>query len=244
KPLSEIEHEEIATIQGEVISDCHVQFYGRKKSRMTCTIQVGVVAVKAVFFNQHFLKDKLTRGAIVTLTGKWDMHRLQITVQKWQLGEAENEKIQPIYHTRGSLTSTTIKKLISYALKAALDEIEELLPKHYLHNYKLPHRQMAIKEMHQPSSKFMLKHAKRRFIFEELFIFQLKMQWIRHKNRKHQPGLAKQFDEKILLDFQSNLPFQLTNSQQKVLEDILFDLKSPYRMNRLLQGDVGSGKTI
>ena len=60
KPLSEIEHEEIATIQGEVISDCHVQFYGRKKSRMTCTIQVGVVAVKAVFFNQHFLKAKLT----------------------------------------------------------------------------------------------------------------------------------------------------------------------------------------
>lgn len=83
KPLTEIAHDEVATIQGIVASQPYVQFYGRKKSRLTCTLTIGHVAVKAVFFNQNFLKDKLIPGEQVTLTGKWDERRLQITVHKY-----------------------------------------------------------------------------------------------------------------------------------------------------------------
>ncbi|WP_188205769.1 ATP-dependent DNA helicase RecG [Alkalibacillus aidingensis] len=245
KPLEEIGHEEVATIEGEVVSQPNVSFYGRKKSRLTCTIQVGVVAIKAVFFNQAFLKDRLIIGEKVTLTGKWDMHRLQLTVHKFHPQSFdEASSIEPIYHTKGKLTTANLKKLISYAIKTSLDELEEILPEAYLHNYKIPERRQAIKELHQPSSKVTLKHARRRFIYEELFIFQLKMQWVRRENKMNSHGIPKHIDPDQLNDFISELPFQLTDSQQRVLHEVLTDLKSDNRMNRLLQGDVGSGKTI
>ncbi len=245
KPINEIKHEEVATIQGQVASVPTVSYFGRKKSRLTCTLQVGVVAIKAVFFNQAFLKDKLQKGETVTVTGKWDMHRLQITVQQLHTKSFDDEQtIQPVYHTKGNISTKQIKNLVSYALKSSLDEVEEMLPKKYLAEYKLPSRRQAIKELHQPSSKTALKHAKRRFIFEELFIFQLKMQWIKEHNRKESYGLPKMFEEEKIKEFIDGLGFTLTNSQNRVLEEIIFDLRSPYRMNRLLQGDVGSGKTV
>lgn len=244
KPITEIAHDEIATIQGVVASQPHVQFYGRKKSRLTCTLTIDHVAVKAVFFNQNFLKDKLIPGEQVTLTGKWDERRLQITVHKYHPKGFEDRTIQPVYSTKGNITTNQLRKWISYAIKAALSEVEELLPEQYLTEYKIPDRQQAIREIHQPRSKVGLKHARRRWIYEELLLFQLKMQWIRKENKKRMEGLVKNFDEKRLNDFIDSLPFQLTNSQQRVLTEILTDLKSESRMSRLLQGDVGSGKTI
>ncbi|GAA0460967.1 ATP-dependent DNA helicase RecG [Alkalibacillus silvisoli] len=245
KPLEEIAHEEVATIQGEVVSEPNVSFYGKKKSRLNCTIQVGVVAVKAVFFNQAFLKDQLQVGQTVTLTGKWDMHRLQMTVHKFHRQSFEEaNSIEPVYHTKGKLTLGQVKKLINYALKSSLEEVDEILPEKYLHNYKIPQRQTAIKELHQPSSKARLKHARRRFIYEELFLFQLKMQYIRRENKAQSIGTHKEYDQDQLKDFVSRLPFELTSSQKRVLKEIMDDLKSASRMNRLLQGDVGSGKTV
>ncbi|PKR78585.1 DNA helicase RecG [Halalkalibacillus sediminis] len=244
KPLKEIAHEEIATIEGTVVSEPQLSFFGRKKSRLTCTIQVGVVAIKAVFFNQAFLKDKLVRGEEVMLTGKWDMHRLQLTVHKFHTQTFEEESIQPIYRSKGNLTSNGLKKLNAYAVKASVDEIEEILPDKYLKDYKLPSRSEAIKELHQPTSKQTLKHARRRFIFEELFIFQLKMQWIRMKNKHQTEGFSKSFNDDQLGQFVKELPFELTKGQKSSLKDIMNDLKSSHRMNRLLQGDVGSGKTV
>ena len=244
KPLTEIAHDEVATIQGIVASHPYVQFYGRKKSRLTCTLTIGHVAVKAVFFNQNFLKDKLIPGEQVTLTGKWDERRLQITVHKYHPKGFEDQTIQPVYSTKGNITTNQLKKWISYSLKASLSEVEELLPDQYLKEYKIPGRQQAIREIHQPSSKVGLKHARRRWIYEELLLFQLKMQWIRKENKKRMEGLVKKYDENQLDKFIQSLPFQLTNSQQRVLDEILTDLKSESRMSRLLQGDVGSGKTI
>lgn len=244
KPLTEIAHDEVATIQGIVASQPYVQFYGRKKSRLTCTLTIGHVAVKAVFFNQNFLKDKLIPGEQVTLTGKWDERRLQITVHKYHPKGFEDQTIQPVYSTKGNITTNQLKKWISYSLKASLSEVEELLPDQYLKEYKIPGRQQAIREIHQPSSKVGLKHARRRWIYEELLLFQLKMQWIRKENKKRMEGLVKKYDENQLDKFIQSLPFQLTNSQQRVLDEILTDLKSESRMSRLLQGDVGSGKTI
>ncbi|GEL75914.1 ATP-dependent DNA helicase RecG [Tenuibacillus multivorans] len=245
KPLKEINHEEVATIQGEIVSEPSVSYFGRKKSRLTCTVQVGVVAIKAIFFNQAFLKDKLKRGESVTLTGKWDMHRLQLTVQQLHPKSfQEDQTIQPVYHTRANLSTKQIKKLVSYSIKSSLEEIVEMLPEKYLTDYKLPNRQQAIKSLHQPSSKTVLKHARRRFIFEELFIFQLKMQWIKAHNKKKSEGISKTFDQEKIKAFISRLSFDLTDSQKRVLEEILDDLRSQAHMNRLLQGDVGSGKTV
>ncbi|WP_035512409.1 ATP-dependent DNA helicase RecG [Halalkalibacillus halophilus] len=245
KSLQEIAHDEVASIEGEVATEPHVSYFGKKKNRLTCTIQVGLVAVKAVFFNQAFLKDQLTMGKTVTLTGKWDMHRLQLTVHKFHRETFdEAEYIEPVYSTKGSLTNPMIKKMIAYSLKAALPEVKEMLPPDYLHNYKLPGRQEAIHTMHRPENKYALKHAKRRFIYEELLLFQLKMQWIRQVEKEKTEGSKKVFTNELVSGFIKSLPFDLTPSQKRVNDEILSDLSSEQRMNRLLQGDVGSGKTV
>ncbi len=88
-----------------------------------------------------------------------------------------------------------------------------------------------------------LKHARRRFIYEEFLLFQLKMQLLRKWNRESTEGNAQYYDLERIKEFIDSFPFELTEAQQKALNQILTDMKSPYRMSRLLQGDVGSGKT-
>src|SRR5690625_6322557 len=97
---------------------------------------------------------------------------------------------------------------------------------------------------HITKSQVALKHARRRFIYEELLLFQLKMLHLQKEKKEATVGNAKHFDPRKLQDFIQALPFSLTNAQRRVVNEILSDLKSPYQMNRLLQGDVGSGKTV
>lgn len=244
KPLIELIHEDKVTIEGTVIHEPRLQVYGRKKSRLTFTVEVEGVAVKAVMFNRAFAKKQIHSDATVTLTGKWDAHRLQITVSNYKIGPTNQDAtIQPMYSLRGKLTNARIRKTIQSAMDYKWNEITEFIPERYLTSYKLPERKTAIKTMHFPPNRIALKHARRRFIFEEFLLFQLKMQLLRKINREASIGNAQSYDEKEVEQFIQGFPFTLTNAQRKSLKEILKDMKSPYRMNRLLQGDVGSGKT-
>lgn len=129
------------------------------------------------------------------------------------------------------------------ALEQYDEEIEEILPSSYLTAYKMPDRKTALQHMHFPPDRRALAHARRRFTYEEFLLFQLKMQFIRKRKREASAGGSLDFDNERVQAFVATLPFTLTNAQQRVLKEIMRDLKSPYRMNRLLQGDVGSGKT-
>jgi ATP-dependent DNA helicase RecG len=243
-PLSELVHEDKVTIEGRVLSAPSLSFYGRKKSRLSFTLEVENIAVKAVMFNRAFAKKQLQVGDVVTLTGKWDAHRLQITVSNYSKGTLKNDsEIHPIYSVRGDVTSYKLKKVIEQAIKDYGDQIVEILPEDMLHAYKIPSRKDAIKTMHFPESRLALKHAKRRLTYEELLLFQLKMQVLRKRRREASVGNAQYYDPERLQEFIRSFPFTLTSAQQKSLQQILTDMKSPYRMNRLLQGDVGSGKT-
>lgn len=245
KPLRDWMHDEQATIVGKVINEPVVQFYGKRKSRLTFMVEVEKVAVKVVMFNRSFAKKQINQGDTFTLTGKWDLHRLQITVNHYQKGmPKQKETIQPVYAVKGNITNKRLKKVINTAIKQYATEVEEILPTAYLQGYKLPQRSNAIVSMHMPKNKTLLKHAKRRFTYEEFLIFQLKMQWLRKKNREVSVGNMHPFDTKKLHIFIDSLPFTLTNAQQSALQQILTDMQSPLRMNRLLQGDVGSGKTV
>jgi ATP-dependent DNA helicase RecG len=244
KPIAEIVHEEKATLVGKVVSIPSLTYYGKKKSRAAVTLEVDFIAVKAIFFNQPYIKKQLQIGDIITVTGKWDMHRLQITVSHYHKGQSNNSnEIRPIYPLKGNLTQFTLRKVIQNALQAYKNQIEEILPNSYLTNYKLPIRKDGIEHMHFPKNRLQLKHAKRRFIYEELLIFQLKMQYLKKRKRESQQVSPKKIDMKKIREFIHQLPFDLTNAQQKALKEILKDLQNTYRMNRLLQGDVGSGKT-
>ncbi|MBU5594597.1 ATP-dependent DNA helicase RecG [Amphibacillus sp. MSJ-3] len=244
-PLSELVHEQKATIEGIVLSEPVVTYYGYKKSRLTVSLQVGEVVVKGIIFNRAFAKSHLKVNQNVIVTGKWDQHRQQITISHYRTGEKDQTaEIEPVYLLRQIITQKQFKKIIKQALEKYSHEIVEILPEKYLTEYKLFNRHFAIEQIHFPKDVNHLKQAKRRLIYDELLIFQLKMQVIRKYNRERTLGNTKIYDQKKVEQFIEQLQFQLTAAQGKALNEILSDLKSPYRMHRLLQGDVGSGKTI
>lgn len=245
KRLAECQHDETVTLIGTVLYEPTVSFFGRKQSRLTCTVEVEQVAVKIVLFNRPFAKNHLLPNKTFTFTGKWDAHRLQLTVQKYEEGVPSNSQasIHPKYPLKGDMKPFRLKKLISSALDTYGNDIEEFLPSTYLTAYKLPTRNEAVRTMHEPESAYQLKHARRRFIYEELLVFQLRMQLLRKEIRESMTGAAHEYDEAQLHAFIHTFPFTLTGAQQRTTNEILNDMKSPYRMNRLLQGDVGSGKT-
>lgn len=243
KDLTALIHDEDATIVGEVIHPPSVTFRG-KVSRAVVTIQVGLAAVKGIIFNRPFVKDQMKQGMTVTLTGKWDAHRLQITVKNYHLGAPTSEKtIEPLYSVKGNIKPFGFKKLIKQAIDEYLPEIEEIIPEEYLSEYKIPIRHEAVRMLHLPENDRELLHAKRRFTYEEFLLFQLKLHYLKMKKRETNKGIAQHFSDDKVRAYIGTLPFTLTNDQQNALKDILQDMRSSYQMSRLLQGDVGSGKT-
>ncbi|KML06632.1 ATP-dependent DNA helicase [Rossellomorea marisflavi] len=245
RDLEEVAHDERVTVEGKVHSEPALMFYGRKKSRLTLRILVGRVLVQAVFFNQPYLKKKINLHDTVTVTGKWDKNRQIITVQSHQLGPHNKQgDFEPVYALKGTIKGNALTKYIRAAFHEYGELIEEILPIYYLEKYKLSGRIDALYQMHFPDSPQAMKQARRRFVFEEFLLFQLKMQALRKFEREHSNGISQQYDIEKIQSFTDTLPFPLTNAQKRVVNEISADMKSPYRMNRLLQGDVGSGKTV
>nr|WP_255573199.1 ATP-dependent DNA helicase RecG [Anoxybacillus sp. ST4] len=244
-PLEEAKHDEKVTIVGKVYSEPVLTYYSKKKSRLTFRVLVDRFLVTAVCFNQPYLKKKLALHETVTMTGKWDKHRQMITVQHLHVGEMKQQKeIEPIYSTRGNVTVKGMRRLIALALQQYGDAIIDPLPSELLQAYRLISKRDAIRAIHMPLSHEQLKQARRRLVYEEFLLFQLKMQALKKYRREQSPGIAHRFSNEQLQAFIQSLPFPLTNAQQRVVREIVQDLTSPYRMNRLLQGDVGSGKTV
>lgn len=245
KDLAEVKHDERVTVEGTVHSEPSVVYYGRKKNRLTVRLLVGRYLIIATFFNQPYLKQKITVGETISVTGKWDQHRQTITATQMSLGEnGKSQDFEPVYAVKGKMTVKTIRRLIKQAFSQFGHEIGEILPAELLQKYKLLNRRDALRIMHLPSDSEEMKQARRRFVYEEFLLFQLKMQSLRKLEREQSPGIAISYELDKLKTFIAGLPFPLTGAQKRVVNEILGDMKSPYRMNRLLQGDVGSGKTV
>ncbi|CAM3742387.1 ATP-dependent DNA helicase RecG [Mesobacillus thioparans] len=245
KDLAEVKHDERVTVEGKVHSEPALVYYGRKKNRLTVRLLVGRYLIIVTFFNQPYLKQKITIGETITVTGKWDQHRQTITASQMSVGErAQSQDFEPVYAVKGKMTVKTIRRLIKQAFSQFGHEIEEVLPSELLQKYKLLNRRDALRIMHLPSGSDEMKQARRRFVYEEFLLFQLKMQSLRKLEREQSPGIVFSYQLDKLKEFISGLPFPLTGAQKRVVNEILGDMKSPYRMNRLLQGDVGSGKTV
>lgn len=244
RDLAEVEHDERVTVEGKVQSQPSIMFYSKKKSRLTFKLLVGRYLVNVVFFNQPYLKSKISLNETVTVTGKWDKHRQNITAQQFTQGPHKQQgDFEAVYSLKGAVSQRLFRKYIGLALSEYSDCLEETLPNHFLSQYKLLNRREAIRALHFPVSPEELKQARRRFVYEEFLAFQLKMQALRKYEREHSAGIAQKYDLQKLKQFIDSLPFTMTNAQKRVVNEICADLKSPYRMNRLLQGDVGSGKT-
>lgn len=245
KNLEEIKHEEKVTVEGKVHSEPSLIFYGRKKSRLTIKLLVEQYLITVVFFNQPYLKSKLAVQELITVTGKWDQHRQTITANHLQIGSNQKGHLfEPVYAVKGNMTVKNLRKYISSALKQYGELIEENFPPSMLTKYRLLPRKEALKIIHFPEKREDLTQARRRFVYEEFLLFQLKMSALRKYEREHSGGISQQYSLEKLTTFIEALPFPLTNAQKRVVNEILTDMKAVVRMNRLLQGDVGSGKTI
>jgi ATP-dependent DNA helicase RecG len=246
RDLTSVKDGDRITIQGTIIGEPVMQRYGGK-SRLSCKVMVDSFLVTAVWFNQHFLKEKLRVQQDIQLTGKWDGRRRQITVSESEFpGQAGSKTgtVQPVYHIAGSITQKWIRKVIKQALTQYGSLINEVLPQKLLQHYGFMPRGKALAIIHNPEGVEEGKQARKRMVYEELFLFQLKLQAYRAVTRNRADGVAQQVDLPAVRAFVRALPFQLTESQKKVVGEILHDMQQPYCMNRLLQGDVGAGKTV
>lgn len=245
RDLSQVAHEERLTVEGVVHSEPALMYYGRKKSRLTFKFLVGNFLISVVFFNQPYLKQKTKLNETIQITGKWDMHRRTITGSEMQVGPSQKkETLAPIYHVGGNVTVKGIRRFIGLAFNQFGENIQETLPHELLTKYRLPGKKETVRMIHFPQNDGEIKQARRRIIYEEFLLFQLKMQALRKFEREHSEGVTQNYDLAKLKDFLNKLPFPLTNAQKRVVNEILTDMKSNYRMSRLLQGDVGSGKTV
>ena len=243
KQVLDLEDGEKAVISGIVATPANVQYYGFKRNRLRFSIKQGEVILAVNFFNQPYLADKIEVGANIAVFGKWDKAKASLTGMKL-LAQVEDD-LQPVYRVAQGISQISLIKLIKTAFDQGLDLlIEENLPQVLLERYHLLSRAEAVRAMHFPKDLAEYKQALRRVKFEELFYFQMQLQVLKMETKDVSNGLALAWQEEQLQEKKSQLPFPLTGAQERALAEILSDSKSPAHMNRLLQGDVGSGKTV
>ena len=245
KNLAETAHNERVTVEGRVESEPSLLFLGKNKSRLQVRLLAGQHLIKAVFFNQAYLKTKIIPGSVITVTGKWDRGRQVINVSTFSAGpKTDQQDFEPVYSLKGTINQKTFRKFMRLALDELNGFLEDPLPESIRVSYRLPELVEALEGIHFPQNAEHSKNARRRFVYEELLMFQLKMQAIKKVRKEQNVGNSIMFNNDLVKKLIESLPYELTDAQKRVVNEICRDLKEPHRMNRLLQGDVGSGKTI
>lgn len=203
-------------------------------------------AIKATWFNSPYLKGKLTIGSTFIFRGFVKENYSNFSIEQPKIfGIAEYNKkkgeMQPVYPLVSGLTNNMVQKAVKQALK--LVETEEFLPEKIRNKYGLEGLQQAIEHIHYPTDKNQLYSARKRLIFDEFFMFIYNIRNLKDKNTEihNRHILVEPKEVKTLIN---NLPYELTNAQKRTWEEIKRDISSTKVMNRLIQGDVGSGKTI
>lgn len=242
KNLDEIADQEKATIKGTVASEPVLARFGRKKSRLNFRFLVGQDVLMVTFFNQPYLASKIETGQEVGVYGKYDVKRQKVTGMKL-FSSKGNDDFAGVYRSSKDIRPNTIKQFVSQAYEQYANLIEDVVPRSLRKKYRLLNRKQMIHDMHFPVSRSAADLARRSAIFEEFFRYQAGLQFMKVKDQ-HSNGQIISYDNTLLKKFIAQLPFELTNAQKKVVNEICDDMHHPVHMNRLLQGDVGSGKTV
>ena len=222
-----------------------VRLRGKTMQKLIIRDETGVAT--AVWFNQSYLKNKFKQGEKYTFYGKISNIFGKITINSPVFDEegktSNTGKIIPIYPLTFSLSQNTIRRIMENAIKEVEGKLEETLPEYILKEYKLEGINEATKSIHFPQEFKDFNIARNRLAFEELLTMQLALLELKNSYINEEKGI--QFSKDVhMSDIINKLPFQLTNAQRRVLEEIDNNMESDKPMNRLLQGDVGSGKTV
>ncbi len=216
---------------------------GLTKMNFRLVTTTGSVGVSV--FNRAFLKSQLTVGSNITVIGKLDKNKNVITASDIKIGLLSNQvRVEPVYHCTSGLSVKNLSTYINMALLSYGKIIPDYIPSYLQEKYNFSNKKTALNIVHNPPSPEKLKEAIIRLKYEELFAFMFKINRLRQEHHHHNVGLTRNIHQEDIDKFIKGLPFELTNDQLKAVDEILQDLNHPSRMNRLLQGDVGAGKTI
>jgi len=234
-------NEEKTMIDGLLISDPTVFYFNYKKNVLKFKLQIKEKVINVHIYNRAFLRPRLKKNITITVIGKYNSEKNTLVASDLLFGPIpEEKKITPIYHQTAELSNKKIINILHKALTMVVPE--SVVPSEIEKKYDFIPFVDALKETHLPTNEERLNKAIMRMKYEELFILMLKINFLR-KNKKKQ-GLTRAVEFAKVLSLIKSLPFGLTPDQEKVIQEIYDDLVSAKRMNRLLQGDVGSGKTV
>ena len=230
----------------------HVQnSFGARGKRYTSVVVRDETGYATLYFfgGQRYKAQKLKPDMQVQLTGRVRQGRggkvvSEVDVQSLEAGEGSAPGIVPVYPQTASLSQKELRKWVIAALALAAQELPESLPAAIVKKCQLPDRYTALKNIHFPASWEELQKAKHRFIFEELFLLQCGLLYYRQQNEDNREGIKHAADGELVKKLIENLPFTLTQAQQKAWQEISLDMQDKQPMHRILQGDVGSGKTV
>lgn len=206
--------------------------------------------VRAVWFNNPWLASRLKHGSRVSVSGKVNVFRGNLVFQGPECEILEDDdllhtgRLVPVYPSTQGLSQRVLRTLVKHALDECIGQIEEFLPREVLHRAGLVGIRDAVQQMHYPDEWVSYQEARRRLAFDELFLLQLSVLARRAEWKESGGALSLRVEPRFLDTFLSSLAFELTGAQTRTINEILTDIESDKAMSRLLQGDVGSGKTI
>ncbi len=247
KPIKDLVYGEQVTVIG-TIWETRARRIRNNQIMVQSVISDGTAKIQATWFNQKWLAEKLEAGMQIVLSGKVDQYlgRLVFNSPEWEPLELEplrTRRLVPVYPLTKGLTSNKMRQIMRKAVSRWGARVPDPLPEEVRERREFYTLRDAIQQIHFPDSQETLHRARQRLIFDELFLLQLGMQGQR-RDWQSQPGQPVSFDEASLIRLRNTLPFELTEAQNRVIIEIRDDMASDVPMNRLLQGDVGSGKTV
>lgn len=242
--LSNLSDGDKIIIDGIVEGQPTTIYINKSLKKMIFRISTKTMILNITLYNRTHLYSDLKSGKEVTIIGKYNKLKNTVIVSDIRFGLLPpSAKIEPIYYTTEGLTVKQISKFESIALENDYDVID-LVPRYIEEKYNLMNKKSAIKNIHVPEDILLLKKARQRIKYEELFMYILKINYLKNKINNDTLAIERNIDKDKLDKFIKSLPFELTLDQDKAVNDIINDLSIKKRMNRLLQGDVGSGKTV
>lgn len=241
--LSTASDDDQVLINGYIENPIKVFFIKKNLNKLSFKLNTGTELINVTIFNRAFIKPNLSVGKQISVLGKYNRKNNVFVANDIKLVPILRETIEPVYHLNAGLKKSSFIKIIDNALSKNYF-VTNNIPDYLMNKYKFVDKMVAIKDIHKPINLQSIKDSKLMLIYEELFTFMLKMNYLKLNQKNVDEFYERMIKEDKVNKFIETLPFTLTNDQVNAIEEIKNDFNNPKRMNRLILGDVGSGKTI